>query len=85
MIGSFLQNYLSSRGKSWKDLRQEALQSIEQGKYDLTGKPAGVKAAELSTCFLPLKKATFLSFICPCQIAASPEVPSCASTAACEL
>ncbi|CAG09691.1 unnamed protein product, partial [Tetraodon nigroviridis] len=31
-----LQNYLSSRGKSWKDLRQEALQSIEQGKYDLT-------------------------------------------------
>uniref|UniRef100_A0A674NSG6 Checkpoint with forkhead and ring finger domains, E3 ubiquitin protein ligase n=1 Tax=Takifugu rubripes TaxID=31033 RepID=A0A674NSG6_TAKRU len=28
-----LQNYLSSRGKSWKDLRQEALQNVEQGKY----------------------------------------------------
>lgn len=31
------QNYLSSRGKSWRDLRQEALQSLEQGKYYLTG------------------------------------------------
>lgn len=36
----FLQNYLSSRGKSWKDLRQEALQNIEQGKYYPTGEPA---------------------------------------------
>lgn len=36
----FLQNYLSSRGKSWKDLRQEALQNMEQGKYFPTGNPA---------------------------------------------
>lgn len=33
----FRQNYLSSRGKSWRDLRQEALQSLEQGNYYLTG------------------------------------------------
>lgn len=39
-VSIFLQNYLSSRGKSWKDLRQEALQNIEQGKYHPTGKPA---------------------------------------------
>lgn len=31
-----LQNYLSSRGKSWRDLRQEALQTLEQGKYYLS-------------------------------------------------
>lgn len=36
----FRQNYLSSRGKSWKDLRQEALQNVEQGKYYPAGKPA---------------------------------------------
>lgn len=36
----FHQNYLSSRGKSWKDLRQEALQNVEQGKYYPAGKPA---------------------------------------------
>uniref|UniRef100_A0A674PQ49 E3 ubiquitin-protein ligase CHFR n=1 Tax=Takifugu rubripes TaxID=31033 RepID=A0A674PQ49_TAKRU len=34
-----VKNYLSSRGKSWKDLRQEALQNVEQGKYP-AGKPA---------------------------------------------
>lgn len=31
-----LQNYLSVRGKSWKDLLQEALQGIQQGNYYLT-------------------------------------------------
>ncbi|XP_029998869.1 E3 ubiquitin-protein ligase CHFR isoform X1 [Sphaeramia orbicularis] len=31
-----LQNYLSIRGKSWKDLLQESLQGIEQGHYYLT-------------------------------------------------
>lgn len=36
----FHQNYLSSRGKSWKDLRQEALQNVAQGIYYPTGKPA---------------------------------------------
>lgn len=34
------QNYLSSRGKSWRDLRQEALQTLEQGKYYLSGELA---------------------------------------------
>uniref|UniRef100_A0A8C2Z0Y7 E3 ubiquitin-protein ligase CHFR n=1 Tax=Cyclopterus lumpus TaxID=8103 RepID=A0A8C2Z0Y7_CYCLU len=28
-----LQNYLSSRGKSWRDLLQESLQSFQQGNY----------------------------------------------------
>ena len=36
----FHQNYLSSRGKSWRDLRQEALQSLEQGNYYRTGEPS---------------------------------------------
>lgn len=40
MLLFFHQNYLSSRGKSWKDLRQEALQNLEQGRYYPTGKPA---------------------------------------------
>nr|XP_046241721.1 E3 ubiquitin-protein ligase CHFR isoform X2 [Scatophagus argus] len=31
-----LKNYLSSRGKSWRDLRQESLQSLQQGNYCLT-------------------------------------------------
>ncbi|XP_034026974.1 E3 ubiquitin-protein ligase CHFR-like isoform X2 [Thalassophryne amazonica] len=31
-----LQNYLSSRGKSWRDLLQEALQDLQQGTYSLT-------------------------------------------------
>lgn len=31
-----LQNYLSSRGKSWRDLHQESLQSLQQGNYYLT-------------------------------------------------
>ncbi|XP_068166608.1 E3 ubiquitin-protein ligase CHFR isoform X2 [Antennarius striatus] len=31
-----LQNYLSSRGKTWRDIRQEVLQSVEQGNYGLT-------------------------------------------------
>lgn len=55
----FLQNYLSSRGKSWKDLRQEALQNIEQGKYYPTGTPARLiiwKVAELSLCFSAFKE-----------------------------
>lgn len=31
------QNYLSSKGKTWRDLRREALQSLQQGTYSLTG------------------------------------------------
>ncbi|XP_034451842.1 E3 ubiquitin-protein ligase CHFR isoform X1 [Hippoglossus hippoglossus] len=31
-----LQNYLSSRGKSWRDLLQEALQGLQQANYCLT-------------------------------------------------
>lgn len=31
-----LQSYLSSRGKSWKDLLMESLQGLQQGKYLLT-------------------------------------------------
>ncbi|XP_041855194.1 E3 ubiquitin-protein ligase CHFR [Melanotaenia boesemani] len=31
-----LKNYLSSRGKSWKDLLQETLQDMQQGNYVLT-------------------------------------------------
>ncbi|XP_056275631.1 E3 ubiquitin-protein ligase CHFR isoform X3 [Pseudoliparis swirei] len=31
-----LQNYLSSRGKSWRDLLQESLQSFQQGNYYLS-------------------------------------------------
>ncbi|XP_054466538.1 E3 ubiquitin-protein ligase CHFR [Anoplopoma fimbria] len=31
-----LQNYLSSRGKSWRDLLQESLQALEQGNYYLS-------------------------------------------------
>lgn len=34
---------------------------------------------------LPLTKVTSVSWICPCQIVASLEVPSCASAVACEL
>lgn len=50
LIWSFLQNYLSSRGKSWKDLRQEALRNVEEGKYDPTGKPEAPRAAGLRLC-----------------------------------
>ncbi|XP_070821276.1 E3 ubiquitin-protein ligase CHFR [Chaetodon trifascialis] len=31
-----LQNYLSSRGKSWRDLHQESVQSLQHGIYNLT-------------------------------------------------
>ncbi|XP_036000494.1 E3 ubiquitin-protein ligase CHFR [Fundulus heteroclitus] len=31
-----LQNYLSAKGKTWKDLLQESLQGLQQGKYLLT-------------------------------------------------
>uniref|UniRef100_A0A8C9YBW6 E3 ubiquitin-protein ligase CHFR n=1 Tax=Sander lucioperca TaxID=283035 RepID=A0A8C9YBW6_SANLU len=31
-----LQNYLSSRGKSWRDLLQESLQNLQQGDYYLS-------------------------------------------------
>lgn len=31
-----LQNYLSSRGKTWRDLHQESLQSLQQGNYYLS-------------------------------------------------
>ncbi|XP_042344823.1 E3 ubiquitin-protein ligase CHFR [Plectropomus leopardus] len=31
-----LQNYLSSRGKSWRDLLKESLQALQQGHYCLT-------------------------------------------------
>ncbi|XP_034548161.1 E3 ubiquitin-protein ligase CHFR [Notolabrus celidotus] len=31
-----LQNYLTSRGKSWRDLQQESLQSLQQGQFHLT-------------------------------------------------
>uniref|UniRef100_A0AAQ5XXT4 E3 ubiquitin-protein ligase CHFR n=1 Tax=Amphiprion ocellaris TaxID=80972 RepID=A0AAQ5XXT4_AMPOC len=31
-----LQNYLSSKGKSWKDLLKESLQGLQQGSYFLT-------------------------------------------------
>ncbi|XP_042277005.1 E3 ubiquitin-protein ligase CHFR [Thunnus maccoyii] len=31
-----LQNYLSSRGKSWRDLLQETVQGLQQGNYYLT-------------------------------------------------
>nr|XP_020445995.1 E3 ubiquitin-protein ligase CHFR isoform X2 [Monopterus albus] len=31
-----LQNYLSSRGKSWRDVLQESLQGLEQGSYYLS-------------------------------------------------
>lgn len=44
-LPSFHQNYLSSRGKSWRDVRQEALESLEQGKYQLTGEPLHLNSA----------------------------------------
>lgn len=31
-----LQNYLSSRGKTWRDLLQESLQALQQGSYHLS-------------------------------------------------
>ena len=34
---SFHQNYLSSRGKTWRDLLQESLQALQQGNYHLSG------------------------------------------------
>ncbi|KAI4879111.1 hypothetical protein NFI96_025208 [Prochilodus magdalenae] len=33
-----LQNYLSSRGKTWREMLQEALQATQQGLYHLTGR-----------------------------------------------
>ncbi|XP_029018394.1 E3 ubiquitin-protein ligase CHFR [Betta splendens] len=43
-----LQNYLSSKGKSWKDLLQEALRGLEQGTYTLTD---GRISASTILCF----------------------------------
>lgn len=43
-----LQNYLSSRGKSWRDLHQESLQSLQQGSYCLTDSRI---SAETVLCF----------------------------------
>lgn len=40
---SFHQNYLSSRGKSWRDLLQEAVQGLQQGNYYLTSEPLNRK------------------------------------------
>ncbi len=34
---SLLQNYLSSRGMSWRHMLQEALQAVQQGLYQLSG------------------------------------------------
>lgn len=38
LIFSFSQNYLSTRGKTWKEMLQEALQSTQQGLYHLSGR-----------------------------------------------
>ncbi|KAK2902450.1 E3 ubiquitin-protein ligase CHFR isoform X1 [Channa argus] len=43
-----LQNYLSSKGKSWRDLRQEALQGLQQGTFTLTD---GRISANTILCF----------------------------------
>lgn len=37
VFSSFYQNYLTSKGKSWRDLLQEALRSLQQGHYHPTG------------------------------------------------
>ncbi|XP_074527141.1 E3 ubiquitin-protein ligase CHFR [Halichoeres trimaculatus] len=43
-----LQNYLTSRGKTWRDLHQESLQSLQQGHYHLTD---GRISADTILCF----------------------------------
>lgn len=43
-----LQNYLISRGKSWRDLLKESLQSVQQGQYYLTD---GRISANTIMCF----------------------------------
>ncbi|CAJ1068166.1 E3 ubiquitin-protein ligase CHFR [Xyrichtys novacula] len=43
-----LQNYLTSRGKTWRDLLQESLQSLQQGQYHLTDNRV---SANTITCF----------------------------------
>ncbi|KAM7018897.1 E3 ubiquitin-protein ligase CHFR [Tautogolabrus adspersus] len=43
-----LQTYLTSRGKSWRDLHQESLQSLQQGQYYLTD---GRISANAIMCF----------------------------------
>lgn len=92
---SFHQNYLTSRGKSWTDLRQEALQSLEQGNYYLTGEPSHllvllsswtvilIHTRSTYRVTILLKSDNLISF-CACQIAVSLQIPSCASAAACE-
>ncbi|XP_068617117.1 E3 ubiquitin-protein ligase CHFR [Brachionichthys hirsutus] len=47
-----LQNYLSSKGKTWKVVRQEALQSIEQGDYSLTDCRVSANTAVCLCCGL---------------------------------
>lgn len=86
----FHQNYLSSRGKSWKDLRQEALQNVEQGKYYPAGNPT---RPHMWMIHMQHKWKNWVSAVLPlnqsnksvCQTVTSLEVPSCARTAACEL
>uniref|UniRef100_A0A7N6BJV1 E3 ubiquitin-protein ligase CHFR n=1 Tax=Anabas testudineus TaxID=64144 RepID=A0A7N6BJV1_ANATE len=45
-----LQNYLSSKGKSWRDLLQEALQGIEQETYSLTDGRISANTIVCSCC-----------------------------------
>jgi len=37
IICALWQNYLTSRGMSWRHMLQEALQAVQQGLYRLSG------------------------------------------------
>lgn len=73
----FYQNYLSSKGKSWKDLLQEALRGLEQGTYTLTGEPTD-PTLRIIYCDV---RTQGLCRPCP-QMAASLQAPSCACAVA---
>ncbi|XP_038129513.1 E3 ubiquitin-protein ligase CHFR [Cyprinodon tularosa] len=47
-----LRNYLSAKGKTWKDLLQESLQSLQEGKYLLTDCRISANTIVCSCCGL---------------------------------
>lgn len=83
LFPSFHQNYLSSRGKTWRDLLQESLQALQQGNYYLSGELSPSLLSCGPHCHIKRKRVVIS---CPSlsQIVASLPMPSCASAAACE-
>ncbi|XP_033935237.1 E3 ubiquitin-protein ligase CHFR-like [Pseudochaenichthys georgianus] len=68
-----LQNYLSSKGKSWRDVLQESLQALQQGSYYLSDCRISPNAILCYCCGLRSFKELAYKFR---QNIAAPELPA---------